>query len=358
MVTWEAIHLPLGSLHADGNAKFQSGQYMGVGVFSGNPYGSYFGRHPFTQHHRSESLLEVAEHIRKFSTRNLKYSTDSLLAMQGILSHYSDSDCRLTFIQGLPMFSKTTIGDGPNQRTRLASFAAGLTSWNHTNSSGQAQRLCHLPSWTWAGWKGEVAWETDGFSVRYSDAISDAVNLDYKWDSSDTGWTTDIRLHLGKQETRSLNEIPEDALRDLRFDGMLHIPQPYVIQRRDLPVKAGQHSWVARLEGGRHGTALNLRLSSCEVTVASDTDSISMVNGDLLFVLISISPEKSGGKIARFLVTRPVTPLRGASEHSTRYERIGIAWIQMPQKRVFFRTTEQDIRMLRVQLMEEEVVIC
>ena len=161
MVSWEAIQLPLESLHTRSKPRMSS--CIAVGLFSGKPPG-------WDSHHfkglGEKTLPQDSEHIENFSRRNLKFSTDSLLAMQEILENCSDSIPHLTFLHGLPILLEAIPGVKGPGHARLASFAVALTSWAHTDNSCQAQRLPHLPSWTWAGWKGEVTWKVFFWPAR------------------------------------------------------------------------------------------------------------------------------------------------------------------------------------------------
>lgn len=135
MVAWEAIHLPLESLHAKN--KIGMPHYKAVNVFSGSLRGVSYGGDHVGALREGDVLRRITEHIRNFSRRNLKFWTDSLLAMQGILNHYSDSNRHLAFLQGLPMSSKASYDLERPGHSRLLSFAAALTSWAHTDNSGQ-----------------------------------------------------------------------------------------------------------------------------------------------------------------------------------------------------------------------------
>ncbi len=355
MVTWEAVHLPLELLHTKNKLRMSS--CVAVGLFGGKPPGWY--NHQSKGLGEKKTLLQVAEHIQNFSRRNLKFSTDSLLAMQGILRNYSDSNPRLTFLHGLPILSGKIPGvQGPGH-ARLASFAVALTSWAHTDNSCQAQRLPHLPSWTWAGWKGEITWSIiKGIrSFSYEEAINALFSVDPDW-----AWTADIHLRLRNDKAQSLLKIPQETLLDSDFDGMLRISQPYALHYHDLLAEGEKQPWRTELTG--HDEPLLLCLSICEVVVVSERDFLRTITGDLVLVLIALVEDENWtfwkGVIARFLVIRPI-PLpvtAGGLEQSSHWERIGVAWIHVRQPGGPELTTEDVIQRLGVKHMSDDVVIC
>jgi hypothetical protein len=100
-------------------------------------------------------LNEVARDINGFTRRSLTYDSDSLLAFKGIIQMYlSQGSGKLQFILGLPVLQDVI-------RDRSAAFALALCDWGHDEIipmlGNPCRRRPHLPSWTWAGWKGTVS---------------------------------------------------------------------------------------------------------------------------------------------------------------------------------------------------------
>lgn len=142
----EAIHLPLCLLHTKNTLRMCT--YMQVGVFSGKPEEfSSFQTKGLTDKGKG---AEIAEYVTNFTQRNLKFNKDSLSAFNGISDRYSDSNSRIRLIQGLPVL----VCHRPQHCHSL--FALSLSSWIHLESDKEHKRRLHLPSWTWAGWRGTV----------------------------------------------------------------------------------------------------------------------------------------------------------------------------------------------------------
>lgn len=107
-----------------------------------------------------------------YTTRELRYDSDSLLALAGILRHLRAPPLNLRHVWGVPCdIDAPDGGRGPRSKTRFAydTFVAGLC-WNHVRncweSSGKPRRRLSSmssspipPTWTWAGWDGQVVFD-------------------------------------------------------------------------------------------------------------------------------------------------------------------------------------------------------
>jgi hypothetical protein len=360
MVTWEAIHLPLESLHA--KHKFQMDECMNASVFSGKRGGPFQEYRTLSMgEENDESLYKAAMHIHNFTGKNLTFPTDSLLAMQGILKHCCVSNPCLAFLHGMPLVLKSSNSVEPGT-ARLISLAAALTSWGHTpiNNSSRAVRLQHLPSWTWAGWKGQVEWDAGGAS--YHDVIPDILSM-YPW--SGVGWATDIRLRPREGElyqTQSIADASEDALLEPDFDGVLYLPQPYVMSYRDLLVETEHFPWVASASGTSQQLDMYLYLSDCETADVPGSPTDKTIKGDLRLVLVAISWDEKRGTKAGFLAIRPTTPseARASLDHIEYCERIGAAWVNLPLLRLYWVVSKSLVvaEELRLQRMTKDIALC
>ena len=154
--SWEA---DLDELHSHGRLR----KFFNAGPFAGRPLSSgTVARSCF------ENLKRFDYLVREYSTRQFSLNfgeTDSLRAFQGITSFFERSKYPVYQLWGLPF---TLASDCSNQ-TPVA-FVASLL-WRHTtsvlshNSKPQRRKAC--PSWTWAGWAGEVV-----FPFRHSTGSS------------------------------------------------------------------------------------------------------------------------------------------------------------------------------------------
>ena len=91
--------------------------------------------------------------LKLYTKRNLSHDSDSLQAFAGLTSLLSRYDTPLWFFWGIPLYRKC--------ESRDIDFFSGLC-WQHVhgyNAPGeltQSRRREEFPSWSWAGWQGEI----------------------------------------------------------------------------------------------------------------------------------------------------------------------------------------------------------
>ncbi|KAF5020809.1 hypothetical protein F66182_7148, partial [Fusarium sp. NRRL 66182] len=97
------------------------------------------------------SLIRSHECIVEYTNRNMTYEADSLKAFMGIIKRLEKCKIPVFHLQGIPFLSQDWM-DGTYK-----SLIAGLL-WKHTKSPREASppRRDSLPSWSWAGWEGEI----------------------------------------------------------------------------------------------------------------------------------------------------------------------------------------------------------
>jgi hypothetical protein len=290
-------------------------------------------------------LTQVTEHIANFSARRLKYSTDSLLAMQGILKHYSDMNAQFASLFGLPVLSGP-VGNGNLADMQRASFAAALTAWHHPSKPARVPRLSHLPSWTWAGWQGEVTWDLGAWGIR--SIIRE-------------GWAADLHLRRRLGGPLSVANTSRDGLQDADFDGVLLVPQPYVMDCRELAVEREGYRWVVRRGGSYNFSTLTLCLSTLPALVNSeDSPRRTLIKEDMLLVLIAlVGVQNWRHRLGRFLAVVPTTSPNPDSELAY-YERVGIATMDVFMPGNYGMTNENAIRSFRIPVrrMDRDMAIC
>jgi hypothetical protein len=99
-------------------------------------------------------LREVDQHIVDYTRRRLSRDEDSLVAYLGIARRLESlAPGRLVDLVGIPVWPAVDVR-GPQPRTREL-FALSTSFWHHKDGE-TVRRRRHLPSWTWAGWKGPV----------------------------------------------------------------------------------------------------------------------------------------------------------------------------------------------------------
>lgn len=140
---WPSIHCKQGKLYSTLN----SGLFLGR-VSCTNSY----IRAPL------QSLWRYYELIRKYTARDMSEETDSLRAFAGIMRYLEDGKLPVYQLIGVPFL----YDPGSAEKSNI-SFLVGLL-WVHQRTFPPRKKfpLPHptrrqlLPSWTWAGWKGEI----------------------------------------------------------------------------------------------------------------------------------------------------------------------------------------------------------
>ncbi|KJZ77780.1 hypothetical protein HIM_02957 [Hirsutella minnesotensis 3608] len=99
------------------------------------------------------------KHIVSYSKRHLTYDEDSLAAFMGMSRHLEKTlgRGRLGHLLGMPIWLSTAKDAQSRPGLTKDLFALSTSFWQHKTGAGEpVKRRRHLPSWTWAGWKGPV----------------------------------------------------------------------------------------------------------------------------------------------------------------------------------------------------------
>lgn len=142
----ESLVLPLNVMHDKCRKRFKVD--VAPGTFSHkNP-----GNKPW----------KIMSYVAEYTQRQLTYPQDALNTMQGIFRHFATSQQPLHQVMGIPILPASQ-SFGTQSWSPEEGFSIGF-SWFHKKS---ATRNSSFPSWSWAGWTGEV----DGmllFNKEYS----------------------------------------------------------------------------------------------------------------------------------------------------------------------------------------------
>jgi hypothetical protein len=98
------------------------------------------------------NLQQFMKHVEKYTARTLRFGSDSLNAFAGILRLFETAYEPVYNFWGLPVVFDT-------QLRQFYSFTASLL-WEHRDTSRPISRRPDFPSWSWAGWDGEVAFKS------------------------------------------------------------------------------------------------------------------------------------------------------------------------------------------------------
>jgi hypothetical protein len=151
----ETVFLPLAEFHTESLRRFRC--FFRPGVFSGKSEYNSFHSEPGNL---EEKLYQIQAHSINYRSRNLLFLTDSLHGFGGILQRFSlQSKGKLGSIFGLPVMLES-------YQQLIFTFAFSVCGWGHffnfdqdPNEFSYFERIPHFPSWTWAGWKGNIGWK-------------------------------------------------------------------------------------------------------------------------------------------------------------------------------------------------------
>jgi len=177
----EALDIPLDTVHTRSRERFRS--FMRAGLFRGRDeglhdpiFGQPFGSFDDNTKPWSFNFQKYLILATNYTSRNLSFDSDSLIAFLGITSLLETSRFPVFHIEGIPYVSSTQFSD---KTMHINSAIAGLC-WRHIdsrwNGSVRVRRREQLPSWTWAGWAGPVSW-TDIFTSGTMDICSVVDNF-------------------------------------------------------------------------------------------------------------------------------------------------------------------------------------
>ncbi|KAE9372755.1 hypothetical protein N431DRAFT_536716, partial [Stipitochalara longipes BDJ] len=138
----EALVLPLDKLHVKSKRSFKA----------------CIPRAAFPHKTPGMKPWEFMFYVAEFNKRSLTYPDDALNAMQGIFNSFSNGKRPLYQFIGVPIppaeakFRNYTSYERTNRNPEEC-FLIGL-SWYHVKPSRRRQ---NFPSWSWAGWFGEIS---------------------------------------------------------------------------------------------------------------------------------------------------------------------------------------------------------
>ncbi|KAJ9138082.1 HET-domain-containing protein [Pleurostoma richardsiae] len=388
MAVSDAIYVPLELVHEDSGLRMAD--YMQSGIFktASNSAGvlnkgemaiipadadrleyGFSGR-------RDSSILAklrgLDEHIRAFSARQLSYDEDSLTAFLGIAGMYK-ANRELYLLHGIPMWIGSILGGHSGAQI---TFALSVSSWYHRSASDQevfviepCRRRNHLPSWSWAGWKGTVSWRappSDDHAVFMGDLI--------EYDTVDIAWAADIHLHdVGMTTPICLREIIVAGNLEADAARLLEVKNPLILKYSNLHSFRKQWEW--RRLAGRHGRAqfyadrttwdsqwrrLAGRLVSIGLSVPMTLEqwSAKHYTGEIVSVLMFAGriPSNGHGR-ARFLTVRRV-PTSSPAASAQRWERIGTVQLIVAEPSLDqYKTNEMLLKRLPVYPRGQDLII-
>ncbi|CAM1503276.1 Fc.00g080520.m01.CDS01 [Cosmosporella sp. VM-42] len=202
---------------------------------------------------------EADQHIINYTKRDLTYDEDSLNAFLGISKRLENTLGRgkVVNVLGIPIWApvdERSMMSPPHTRDI---FALSTCFWHHKDGV-VAKRRSHLPSWTWAGWKGPVELFSAIVVADPEGKVKDRKYNNHHYvtathvtrnDANSLRWTysPDIVL-VNADGSVAYDFIPHDGTTPLGVPNLpiqsygIHVPNPLVLDR----VKARTHAggWI------------------------------------------------------------------------------------------------------------------
>ncbi|KAG4439743.1 hypothetical protein IFR05_004765 [Cadophora sp. M221] len=369
MATQESLNMPLFLTSSDDDdSELRMADFMLTGIFKNDAYSGGIASNQedmvimeddafrldygFPVHQGATTraqLRSLNEHIRAFSKRNLGYDSDVLPAFSGILGMYKSNE-NLSLLHGMPVW----YGDICSQSGAQISFALTVTSWYHRAGSSHQlfvseacdRRTTHLPSWSWAAWKGPVTWRSPP-NFEHGAFLGDLIASNAE--SLKFLWAADVSLiHPDQQTPIHLRDISANAQSTTRNrvgeenPTLIHIKSPLVLKYFNRKPTAKQWSWVRKAgrpgrepfnadSGGWdetwHRIAGRLSFIAMSVAMTGEEWTRRHERGELVSVLMFASRDPSSEHArARFLTLRKVESVEGEE----RWERVGVVALIVP----------------------------
>ncbi|KAJ4992475.1 tol protein [Stagonosporopsis vannaccii] len=132
--------------------------------------------------HRFGALSAFWTAVKAYSQRSMTFDSDALTALEGILRRFQASPAFVYNIFGIPVVLEDGLRGEKDALLDNRLFIAGL-SWHH---GGAARRRKHFPSWTWAGWEGNVQLQRTfggaGYTSNVRLWVRDKDGVTFPWD--------------------------------------------------------------------------------------------------------------------------------------------------------------------------------
>lgn len=152
----ESLSSNLDVLHVEDKSHFKD---MLQGGLFGRTDKQKYGQFDEALFEPFDMLLRYMGIVEKYTARDLTYDSDSLNAFAGIIRKFETATVAVNQIWGVPFCC------GEDEKETSDSFLNGLV-WahksNNINSRCYPRRRPEFPSWSWAGWAGEVLYEGTG----------------------------------------------------------------------------------------------------------------------------------------------------------------------------------------------------
>jgi Heterokaryon incompatibility protein (HET) len=203
MNCFESIQNNLHLTHVKNKSK--SLQFMHSGIFSGKRKQAFAAVD--LEKSAVGNLVRYLEHVHQYSSKNLSFEEDALEAFAGITSHLQRAKDPIFQVWGIPFWY-------PRGRASVEvckSLVVGLL-WRHIcdqdPSSNKPYRRPGFPSWSWAGWVGQVEYLVP---VSYSMFNPTVIGVQLECESGDM-----VKLS-------NVFSSPSQILRDFSTPKALHL---------------------------------------------------------------------------------------------------------------------------------------
>ena len=173
MNCYESLQSPLDQLHIRNRTKMRDS--LRPGVFGRSRKQLEFGKLNPSTLRLCHSFIQYLGAVEQYSARTLRYDKDSLNAFRGVMRSYVKRKLSICQLWGVPL----PVMDDFTETSRY--FADSL-AWHHRydwrDAANAPKRRTQFPSWSWAGWQGEVVYPyRDDKTYRSKSAFFSGVQV-------------------------------------------------------------------------------------------------------------------------------------------------------------------------------------
>jgi hypothetical protein len=154
MNCFESNHFLLEDMHVENRSI--TDEDLRAGYFGNSKaYRDRYGKQDSSKRALNDIVCQYHSNLEDYTGRDLRFDEDALNAFQGIAR-------RFTAHQRHPLYNLYGLVYSKDRKHGANILAHSLT-WKHEDQAQRPRRRTMFPSWSWAGWKGQV-----GYDIKFT----------------------------------------------------------------------------------------------------------------------------------------------------------------------------------------------
>ncbi|EHA57573.1 hypothetical protein MGG_16331 [Pyricularia oryzae 70-15] len=186
MNCWECLPSNLDRVHVKGRDAIHD--YLRQGMFGRNEETAFARSDPTTMT-VAEEFLKYLVNIQEFTARKIRMDSDSLDAFRGVMRSFHAKPSPIYSLWGIPW----SLHLGNKENMRHDKYLIDGLAWYHMKEDSKSslfpKRRSEFPSWSWAGWEGQVT---------YPERITRSADRPGGWDLKTRTPITGMWCHLSE----------------------------------------------------------------------------------------------------------------------------------------------------------------